>query len=100
MSLPSAQRQFTNCIGCWAFPEPVWTWAEDFARTCIRNLEMKNDVILTAQNVRLDVVIGLRLFNFDMPEIYNGRAQEGRREENGPKLCGRTVCLKGCSATE
>jgi hypothetical protein len=36
--------------------------AEDLARTCIRNFEMKNDVISTAQNVSLDIVFGLRNF--------------------------------------
>jgi hypothetical protein len=40
------------------------------------------------------------IFKFDRPEMYEGGAVECRIEENGPKLCGRTICVKGSSATE
>ena len=76
MSLPSAQRHFTNCTGAGRVPEPVWTRAENLARTCIRNFEMKNDVILTVQVAGGILYLACDISNFDRPEIYDGRTPE------------------------
>ena len=62
MALASAQRHVTNCAGCCVGPEPVWTRAEVLDRTCIRNLEMKTMLFVTAQIIRLDIVFDLRPF--------------------------------------
>jgi hypothetical protein len=42
--------------------EPVWTWAEDLARTCIANLKMKNNVISISPNRQFGYFIWIAAF--------------------------------------
>jgi hypothetical protein len=37
--------------------QPVWTWAEDLAHTCIGNLKMKNNVISKSPNCQVGYFI-------------------------------------------
>ena len=62
---------------------------------------MKNDVICISPKCQDGYYIWPAVFfNFDRPEMYEGGALEWKIEENCPKLCGRTMCLKDCSAIE